>query len=531
MYDLVIRNGTLADGTRSQPRRADLCIRDGRIAGIADRYDGEAGREIDAAGKIVAPGFIDIHSHSDPCALIRDFVPQAKLYQGITLEITGNCGISCLPNNDAHRDEISRYFSTVLGLPLGSLKLADDSVSDFAQRVSKDPPATNYGVLIGHGTLRGSVMGFGMRDPTPGELEEMKETLDRELSRGAFGMSLGLIYPPSSFGKMQELVELSKVLKKHEAILSVHMRNEGPRIFEALDEMIQVAGQSGVHLQISHLKLMGKPQWGRAAELLQKVEDARRRGLNITCDQYPYTATSTGLSALCPKWAHDGGTDQLVERLKNPSEQLLREIGQEMENRGGPEAVLVTSTMDRMPEANGKTIREVSEKLGCSPAQAVAKCLVQCRGGVCCNYFCLNAEDMLAIMKDLRISVGSDGVNYPYDPEKLRDVMHPRNFGTFPRFLQTVRENHLMPVQDAVYKMTGLSASILGLKERGVLQVGKAADITIFDYETVEDCATYVDSMVKPKGIEHVLVRGIPVLSGGKATDARPGAILLHGNS
>lgn len=528
MYDLVIKNGSIVNGTGEKQYRADVCVHQGKIIEICDHFAGDAKQKIDALGKIVAPGFIDIHTHSDAFPLIQEFEPLAKLYQGVTLEITGNCGISTVPSHSRRREEINRYYQSTLGVPLGNLKIEEDSISDLIERVRQKPPSIHYGILIGHGTLRGNVMGFDLREPNPGEMEQMEQLLDRELARGAFGMSLGLIYPPSSFGKLEEIVALAQVIQKHNGILSVHMRSEGPKIFEALDEMLEVARRSGVHLQISHLKLMGKPQWGRAAELLAKIEEARKEGLTITCDQYPYNATSTSLTALCPKWAHDGGTERLVERLEQPEPSLLSAIRTEMNNRGGAEAVMILSTMDRMPQAHGKNLKELAELLGCTAEEAAARCLVQSKGAVSCNYFCVSMDDVLEMMKDKRIAVGSDGINYPYDKTIIKTVVHPRNFGTFPRFLQTVREHQLMPVEDAVYKMTGLPASILGLSDRGVLAPGKVADLTIFDEKTVEDRSTYLDSMRQPAGISHVIVEGVPALLEGKATGSQSGKILLH---
>ncbi|MDU7338837.1 MAG: D-aminoacylase [Clostridium sp.] len=528
MYDLVIKNGILADGMRTKPQKADICIENGIISQVCERFEGEAEQVIDAKGQIVAPGFIDIHTHSDASPLIEDYEPQAKLFQGVTLEITGNCGISTVPNNSAHREEVNQYYQKTLGLPMGSLVLREDSILDVAKRIKKTPPSSHYGMLIGHGTLRGSVMGFDLRDPEPAELEKMEQVLHHELQSGAFGLSLGLIYPPSSFAGVAELVALAKVVKQHEGIMSVHMRSEGPRIFEAVDEMLEIARQSGVHLQLSHLKLMGKPQWGRAEELLSRLEDARAEGLKITCDQYPYTATSTSLTALCPKWAFDGGMQKLLERVNEPDPRLLNDIRAEMENRGGAEAVVIVSTMNRMPEACGKNIAELSSLLHCSPEETVTRCLVKCQGAVNCNYFCLNQTDMLHIMKNMEIAVGSDGVNYPYDPHIMEESIHPRSYGTFPRFLQTVREHNLMPIEDAVYKMTGLPAAILGITDRGTIAPGKVADLTVFNQEAVKDCCTFFNPLQKPEGINHVIVGGVPAIQNGVRTKSRTGELLFH---
>ena len=336
MYDLIIQNGLIVDGTRRKPYRASLCIQDGRIARIAQESipAGQARRVLDASGLAVAPGFIDIHSHSDACPLV-DYQPESKLYQGVTTEIVGNCGTSILPNTPERLAANQEYFFSELELPVGDLQLTGlYHLEDYQKAVEAHGCSANYGLLVGHGTLRAAVMGFDDRDPAPEELEAMKDLLARELEAGAFGMSLGLIYPPSAYGREEELTALARVLREHDALLTVHMRNEGPRIFQAVDEMLGIALRSGVHLQISHLKLMGKPQWGRAEELLERIEAARREGAVVTCDQYPYTATSTSLSALLPHWAHGGGVPAMLQRVKAPTQALKDETGEEMENRG-----------------------------------------------------------------------------------------------------------------------------------------------------------------------------------------------------
>lgn len=529
MYDLVLKNGTVVDGTRRKPYCANVCIKGGRIARITQESVEDAAEILDVSGKTVSPGFIDIHSHSDACPLV-DYTPESKLYQGITTEITGNCGISILPSTPENYEAIGQYFFSELELPVGDLTLKGlYDLEKYAAAVKAHGCAANYGQLIGHGTLRGAVMGFVDRDPTPDEMEQLKSVLERELEAGAFGMSLGLIYPPSAFCKSEELVELAKVLKKHDALLTVHMRNEGPRIFQAVDEMIDITRRSGVHLQISHLKLMGKPQWGRSQELLDKIEAARQEGLNITCDQYPYTATSTSMTALLPKWAHDGGVSALVERVKNPTQKLKDETAQELENRGGPTAVLVSGTHGYHPEWEGKTVAQLAEQLGLSPIDTVTHVLAACEGSVACIYFCISEQDMLNIMSDMRIAVGSDGYGFSFDRSITKTNPHPRSFGTFPCFLRLTREHKLMPLQDAVYKITGLPANILGLNDRGTIEEGKIADITVFDGENVRDISDYMDSVRAPEGIFHVLVNGELALRDGAATGSRGGCVLRKG--
>ena len=480
MYDLILRGGTVVDGTRSRPYAADVCIRDGRIARIAPDEGEEAREVVDVSGLTVAPGFIDIHSHSDACPLLS-FQPESKLFQGITTEITGNCGTSILPSLPENSREIVQYFfddtSMFSQVVLNEKDRSLDGlygVEEYARAVAAHGCTANYGQLVGHGTLRGAVMGFVDRDPGPEEMERLKDLLERELRAGAFGMSLGLIYPPSAFCKREELVELAKVLKKYDALLTVHMRNEGPRIFQAVDEMLDITRRSGVHLQISHLKLMGRPQWGRSRELLDKLAAARREGLNVTCDQYPYTATSTSMTALVPKWAHDGGRAALLERLRDPSRQLKAEIAAEMEDRGGADRVMIAGTHGCRPEWEGRTVAELAEELKLSPADTVVHALDCCGGRVACIYFSIDEGDMLNIMKDMDIAVGSDGYGLSFDRSITITDPHPRSFGTFPRFLRLVREHQLMPLEDAVYKLTGLPADILGLRDRGTLGGGNA---------------------------------------------------------
>lgn len=527
MYDLVLTGGTIVDGTRSKSYVADVCIKDGKIAQIIETFSGEAKEMVDVSGKIVSPGFIDIHSHSDACPLV-DFAPDGKMYQGVTTEIAGNCGTSILPNDPDNQAACQQYFVSETQMPIGTLSLNGiHGMKEYARRAEENGFPIHYGMLVGHGTLRGAVMGFVDRDPDEDEMEQLKAVLERELQNGAFGMSLGLIYPPSAFCQTEELVELAKVLKKYDALLTVHMRNEGPRIFQAVDEMIEITRRSGVHLQISHLKLMGKPQWGRAQELLDKIEAARQEGMTITCDQYPYTATSTSMTALMPNWAHDGGLPALLARVKEPTEELKAAAAQEMDNRGGPAAVLVASTHGYHPEWEGKTVAELSEIMGMAPVDVVMTVLAECKTAVACIYFSINEEDMMLIMKDMRICIGSDGYGFSYDRSITHTNPHPRSFGTFPGFLRIVRESGLMPLEDAVYKLTGLPASFLGIKDRGTLEVGKVADLTVFDSEHIRDTATFLDSVRKPEGVAHVIVAGQFALRDGEATGEKKGTVLL----
>ena len=527
MYDLVLTGGLVVDGTRAKPYKANVCVKDGLVAAITTEEVADAARVIDAEGKIVAPGFIDIHSHADDAPLV-DYLVESKIAQGVTTELTGNCGEGILPTNPARMDEANDYIRTELNFNLNGICGACLDVDEYVSRVKANGSSLNYGVLVGHGNLRLACMGFENRDPDEAEMKLLEDTLEEQLQQGAFGMSLGLIYPPSAFSAREELVRLAKVVKKYNGIVAVHMRNEGKKVFESVDEMIDIAEASGAHVQISHLKLMGKPQWGRSAELLKKIEDARARGVNITCDQYPFNASSTNLAALLPHWAHEGGSAALLKRLEAPTEELRAAIAQNMEERGGAHTIMPINTHGYHPEWEGRYVSDIAGEMGVDPVSAVITMLYDCKAVVNSVYFCMSEEDVLAIMGKMYIAVGSDGYSYSYDQKYTNMNPHPRSFGTFPQFFQTVREKNLMPVEDAVYKVTGLPASILGIKDRGVLRVGMKADITVFDPEKIENKSTYLDSKIRPQGVGPVIVGGRVAYENNAVTAERAGETVLH---
>lgn len=526
LYDYLLTNGLIVDGDRTPPFRANLAIENGRIAAITQDTP-PAAQVLDAGGLAVAPGFIDIHSHSDACPLVG-YPAESKLAQGVTTEIAGNCGISLLPAVDGHADEVQDYFSSELELPLGGRRVTMRSLTDYAAAVRENGTLINVGMLVGHGTLRLSAMGFVDRAPTAQELGRMEALLDEELTKGAFGLSLGLIYPPSAFGTTEELTALARVVSAHDAILAVHMRNEGPRLFEAVDEVLSIAEATGVHLQISHLKLLGRPQWGRSEELLARLDAARARGVHVTCDQYPYTASSTALTALLPHWAHAGGSEAMLRRLTTREGTLCDDIARELHDRGGSEAVFITCTHGYHPEYEGKYLHELARQFGISDVDAVIRLLLECHASVACVYFCMDEGDMLRIMVRDDVCVGSDGYSFSYDPTQIQTSPHPRSFATFPQFFQTVREHALMPLQDAVYKATALPAAILGLHDRGRLASGMVADVTVFDPTSIASRSTFLHSAVRPQGINCVFVAGKLAYCDNAATAARGGTVLLH---
>ena len=518
-YDLILSGGLVVDGTGSKPYVANICVKDGKISYINQESGLNAKEILDVSGFAVTPGFIDTHSHSD-ANLLLDAPTDSKLAQGVTTEIIGNCGMSVLPATEAFYDELNDY------VQLNYRTHVRNSVSDYAADVESKGLSINCGMLVGHSMLRMAVMGFVNRDPDEREMEQLKQLLDRELERGAKGMSLGLIYPPSAFSSQEELVELSKVIAKHDGLLAVHMRNEGAKVFEAVDEMIAIAERSGAHVHISHLKLMGKPQWGRSVELLQKIRSARERGVHITCDQYPFHASSTLITAMVPHWAHAGGPEELMRRLREREGTVCQEIAREMDNRGGPHAVLVVNTRGAHPAWEGMYMDEIARELGVDPVDAVIRVTLETKTTGECIYFSMDAQDVMNIMKEPYICVGSDGNALSFDKNFTKSNVHPRHFAAFSQYFQTVRENNLMPLETAVHKTTGLAAEIMGITDRGILAEGMAADITVFDPNTYESRSTFMESRVSPVGVQHVLVNGEFALRDGVITQNRNGKVI-----
>lgn len=522
MFDYAIKNGFIVDGTRGKTYNASLYVSGGKVAEIS-QTDMGAKTIIDASGLAVSPGFIDIHSHSDASFMTVPTL-EGKLLGGVTFELTGQCGISLMPMNDKNRSATLQNVARSFDLDVKEGELNAQDFASYASSIERKKISINQGGLVGHGTLRSYVAGWEMRALSYEEMKSMCNVLDQMLVQGALGLSLGLIYPPGSFCDRAEIAELARVVAKHGKILAVHIRNENKGVFDALDEMISIAKETGVKLQISHLKLMGTAQWGRAEELLANIDSASEQGVRIHADQYPYCASSSVLTSCLPKWAMGGGYMKLVERLKDGEqfEKIFADNLPEMRNRGTPEKIIVSFTGGAFPEIEGKSLVEMAEFMKCPLFEAMRRALIQCNGIINCIYHSVDEKDLLQIMSRIDIATCSDGL--AYDISKMPGKPHPRNMSSFVRFLRMVRENNLMPIEDAVYKITALPALLLGLgDEIGILETGYAADITIFNPDTVADAATYEEPWLKPVGIEYVFVNGELVLEKGRVTDARPG--------
>jgi len=522
VYDLILRGGTIVDGTGRPAYQADLAIKDGKIAAIAPEIKEPSTEVIDVTGLAVAPGFIDIHSHSDTSFLYDDRC-ESKIYQGVTTELAGQCGSTIYPFPEERIEAVRRSGGPLREFMSSSFQEFLDTVKAHDKKMS-----TNLISLIGHGTLRRGVMGYEDRKATPAELEQMQRLLERDLQAGAWGLSLGLGYTPGVSSDQEELNALGEVVAKYDGIITSHMRNQGTETPTSLEEMYEINRKTGAHVHIAHFKASGKKAWGRAPEFVQNVADARAAGINVTVDIYPYTAASSGITNSFPKWSIQGGKDMALARLRGEErQQILDFLHENFATQADGEGLYIVSTGGRYPIADGKNIWELSQELGLSMAETIAKVALETDAQTTCISFAMCDEDVDYMLAQPNFAIGSDGRGLSLDPKENRGKPHPRNFGTFPRFLRLAREKGFCTLEQAVYRMTKLTADILKLTDRGALLPGLVADITVFDPENVTDKATYDNPFQKPVGIEHVFIAGRPALLHGQQTELRLGQFIL----
>ncbi len=514
--DLLIRGGKILDGSGNPWFKADLAIEGGRIAALG-RIKAIPEAVIDADGLAVAPGFIDVHSHSD-LMLIAEPEAKPKIMQGITTEIVGQDGLGEAPIRSDLEEDWRRYLSGLNGDP--EISWDWESFSEYLTRLEEARPATNVASLVGHGNLRLLTMGMEDRRPTDEELREMRGLLEEALKEGALGLSTGLIYPPCSYSDLEELTSLCQLLHEHGGIFVVHMRDEGDRLVEALHEVVTIGRRSRAPLNISHLKSSGKRNWGRMEEVLQRIEAAREEGIDITFDQYPYTAGSTFLSSLLPGWAHEGGPSEMLERIRD--EASRKRILEEMARPRGVEwdGILISSvkTQGNRP-LEGKRLIEAASERGISPQELALKLIEEEENAVGMILFSMSESDVETAIKSPLGMICTDGL--------VLGRPHPRAYGSFPRVLgRYVRERGILRLEEAVRKMTSLPAQRFGLMDRGLLRPGMAADITIFDPKSIIDNGTFEDPRRFPEGIRYVIVNGSLAVEDGAYTEARDGRVL-----
>ena len=496
-YEVILRNGRLVDGTGNPAYFADVAVKNGRIAKIG-RITGTAKSELDATGLIVAPGFIDVHTHADEVAE----TPRAEnfLRMGVTTLVVGNCGASALDVGKLFRD------------------------------LERKPVSVNVATLIGHNTVREKAMGGSFdRPPTAVELDKMKALVKTAMRDGAAGLSTGLIYLPGVFSRTDEIVELARVAAAYDGIYTSHMRHEDVQIYEALDEVFRVAREAHIRAEVSHIKLSGSTAWGQADQVLAHLEKARAGGLDITQDQYAYTASSTSLRQLIPDTAFDGGHKKFLQLIQNPDEKskLAAAMKENLKHRGSQDyAYAVVASYEHDSSLNGLNIAEATKKLRGSDSlddQIETIFEIEKNGGGSGVFHGMNEDDLQKFMRHPNTMIACDSAIRKFG----EGVPHPRGYGNNARVLgRYVRELKVLRLEDAIHKMTGLPAGTFRLKDRGEVRVGNWADLVLFDPETVADLATYDSPHHYPAGIPYVFVNGVLVIKNGQHTDARPGQAL-----
>jgi N-acyl-D-amino-acid deacylase len=523
--DILIRGGTLFDGTGEPGVAGDLAIEGGRIAGIG-HVAGSARRVIDAGGLAVAPGFIDIKTHSDFTLPINPKA-ESKVRQGVTTEIVGHCGFSVAPALPGKVELLKDYLSP--SAPW--LPFRETSFPDYLQTF----PATavNAGMLIGHNTLRLMVMGMAERAPNDGELQQMMALLEDALEAGALGMSSGLFTPPGSYAAPAEMIAFGHVLKRHNAAYFTHLRDESNKVIEAVAEAINVAEQCGVHVEIVHFKCSGVDNWGKAAKVLSMIAEAKARGLDVDCDAYPYDAGSNPLKNLLPPWVQAGGVPAMLARLAEPqTREIIRaDIDRDGLNNWGRiptwDCVQI-SISPHLPQHAGRTIATLAAERAADPIDTLCDYLIDDKGATRVLVTAISEDDIRTLVASPLALVGSDGnCVAPYGIVG-QGMPHPRFYGTFPRILSRyVREQRMLPLELAVHKMTGATARALKLKDRGLLREGFCSDVVIFDPNDFADRATYADPHQFPSGARtSVIVNGALVVDNTTHTGALPGKVL-----
>jgi N-acyl-D-amino-acid deacylase len=527
-HDILIRGGQVIDGTGAAAIEADIAISEGRIAAIGPKLAADATQIIDARGQVVAPGFIDIKTHSD-WTLPLNPKAESKIRQGVTTEVIGHCGYSVAPALPGKAGVLKDYLSP--SAPW--LTFIDQSFHDYLG--SFPATSTNIVPLVGHNTLRLMVMGLAYRHASDDEIGQMAALIDEALDAGAVGLSTGLFTPPGAFAATEEIVALAKVVKAKGGLYFTHLRDEANGVFDALNEAIRVGGEAGVHVQVVHMKLSGLDNWGRASDLLDTIAQAREIGVDIDCDQYPYTAASNPLKNLLPRWVQSDKLDEMMARLADPRNRvrIRQEIGRHGLNNFGrikDWGAIRISVSPNQAQFAGRTIADLASERGIDGLDCVCDYLIADRCATRVLVDSISEDDIKTMIQSPLVCVGSDGnCVAPYGVTG-QGRPHPRFYGTFPRIIgHYCQELHLIDLPRAIYKMTGASAKALGFTDRGLLRPGYAADVTIFDPGEFRERATYQDPHQYPAGAStSVLVNGIVTVDHAEHTGALAGKKLTR---
>jgi len=519
-YDVILRNGRIVDGKGNPWYRGEVAIKDGKIQKVASSINGNCLEEIDANNYIICPGFIDPHTHSDLVFFV-DSTAQSKVRQGITTEVTGNCGSSGAPYSESIKTKPPKSFD---------FKPFWHTIGEFIDALSKQPKTVNIAPLVGHGTLRASIVGFEDREPTVEEFTKMKQVLSEGLEDGAFGLSTGLYFAPGSFAKKDELVGLAKIVAGYGGVVASHIRDEGIHtvgFVPSIKEIINIGREAKVPIQISHLKAFGPDVWGSSEEVLKIMNEARNEGIDVTCDQYPYTASGGGLAAdvLPLSFLNGKDTQEVQNELKKAEviSKLKEEVTYNIKLRGGAENQTIAEyPFD--PAFEGKTLQEISNESDKEPAEVAMEMISNFySAGWVSRAMCL--EDVDNFIQYPWTMTCSDGVSLSLDGPLSKGNPHPRNFGAFPRVIKEfVTERKVLRLEDAIRKMTSLPAQRFSLYDRGCIEEGKWADIVIFNENKIVD-ATFENSKQYPTGIPYVMVNGEFVIKDNKFTGNLPGRL------
>jgi N-acyl-D-amino-acid deacylase len=522
-FDLLIIGGLIYDGSGQPGIISDLAIKNGKLVAFGDLKNKSAQRKIEATDLAVAPGFIDFHSHSDE-ELLLGGEAQSKIRQGVTTEIIGQDGDSVAPLTEKMRAKWSENLKATYGVESDWVDFAG-----YFRRLERQKIITNVISMVGQGSLREYVVGEDNRPATSEEIEKMKALAREAFRQGVYGISSGLEYTPGSFATAEEIIEVCQALAGR-GIYSTHMRNEDDHVLEAIDEAIRIGRESGVALNISHLKAQNPKNWDKVPLILDKLDQARAAGMQVTCDRYPYIAYNTGLSSLFPLWSREGGSEKFVSRLQDPvlQDRLRQEASSKVANLGGWQTVMISS-LAKNPEREkyeGRNFAELSQD-GTDPFKLLVDLVAKEEGGGSMVGFGMSEEELAGVLTYSHAMVASDGSALATSGKLRFGNPHPRSFGTFPRVLgKYVREEKLFSLAEAIRKITLLPASALGIKNRGFLQAGNDADVVIFDPKHVSDRATWTAPHQYPEGIRFVVVNGAIVIDNGEFTGKLAGRVL-----
>jgi N-acyl-D-amino-acid deacylase len=528
-FDIIIRDGTVYDGSGAEPKQADVAIRGDRIAGIGDFKAAKAKRVIDAKGLAVAPGFINMLSWS-VASLIQDGRSQSEIRQGVTTEIMGE-GFSMGPVNDRVREAMLGMQTDV------KFEIKWTTLGEYLRYLETRGVSCNVASFIGAATIRAYVIGFEDKQPTPEQLDQMRELVRKEMEAGALGIGTALIYPPATYAKTDELIELCKVAAKYQGKYISHMRSEGSRLLEALDELIRISREAKIPAEVYHIKVSGQQNWPKINDLLSRIEAAQKEGLKITADMYTYIAGGTGLDASLPPWTEDGGYPALFKRLRDPAtrEKIKAEVQKPTSgwenlylDAGGPEHILLVEfKSEKLKPLTGKTLAEVARMRGKDPIDTLMDLIAEDESRIGTLYFIMSEENVKKELAKPWISFCSDEASQAPEGVFLKSNPHPRAYGNFARVLgKYSRDEKVIPMKEAVRRLSGLPATNLGLDHRGFLKEGMFADVVVFDPATIADRATYEKPHQYAVGMKHVFVNGVQVLKDGEHTGAKPGRAL-----